>query len=295
MASALLSARLALLSAPSFFGVSTLLCLLPLPGLSGAVNVVSGVVFGTSGGAILFASSATLAGVGALLVARSALRAPVARATARWRPAFRALDAAVEKDGFNIILLLRLSPLVPFAVASLLLALTPVPLGTYTAATLLGALLGAVPFAYAGHAGGLLARAGADAATSAGGGGSSLDAVQLFMTLFGLAATVLVTVKVSAVVREALTTAAARHSGGTLDAAEEGVAGDGVGTGAGGSALGAHGGSGGAVSLGAGGHGAQRPAARPSPLSLDVLTSMAPPPPAPASSRRLSAPSATLW
>jgi hypothetical protein len=104
--------------------------------------------------------------VGALVVTRSALRAPVQRATARWRPAFRALDVAVEKDGFFIIFLLRLSPLVPFAVASLLLALTPVPLGTYAAATALGALVSAVPFAYAGHAGGLLARAGADAATA---------------------------------------------------------------------------------------------------------------------------------
>jgi hypothetical protein len=221
-------------------------------------------------------AAAAAGAVGALVLTRSALRAPVQRATARWRPAFRALDAAVEKDAFSIIFLLRLSPLVPFAVASLLLALTPVPLGTYAAATALGALVSAVPFAYAGHAGGLLARAGADAATASPADGAydqlqararCGDAVpatrtaraaraapspkpcpadgathtrahattQVLMTVVGLLATVAVSIKISAVVRDALASAAARHSGSSaLACIEEGEGGGASGAGSGG-------------------------------------------------------------
>jgi hypothetical protein len=194
--------------------------------------------------------------VGALLVTRGVLRAPVARATQRWRPHFRALDAAVEKDAFQIIFLLRLSPLVPFAVASLLLALTPVPLSTYAAATALGALLSAVPFAYAGHVGGVLAgsagsaHAGGTAARGAAPDGP-YDQLQVLMSVVGLLATVAVSVKLSAVVREALASAAARHSAGSLADAEEGTGGL---SGSGAAAL--------RAGAGGGGRGAAAPAAQ---------------------------------
>jgi hypothetical protein len=103
---ALLAVWLRGLRVASFAAWAALCCALPLPGVSGVVNSVAGLVYGTLGGTLVFTAVATLGAVATFLVGRSALRERVARATARWRPQIRALDMAVEQDAFKIIVLL---------------------------------------------------------------------------------------------------------------------------------------------------------------------------------------------
>ena len=57
---ALLAARLQLLAWPSFIGWSAFICVVPLPGVSGVVNSVSGLLYGPAIGAAVFTAAATL-------------------------------------------------------------------------------------------------------------------------------------------------------------------------------------------------------------------------------------------
>jgi hypothetical protein len=58
-AAALLAARLGVMGAPAFLCAASLLCAVPVPGVSGVVNGVSGLLFGTAAGALLFTGAAT--------------------------------------------------------------------------------------------------------------------------------------------------------------------------------------------------------------------------------------------
>ena len=51
---------------------------------------------------------------------------------------FRALDTVISREGFKIVLLLRLSPLFPFALSNYLYGLTSVPFWDYFWGTLIG-------------------------------------------------------------------------------------------------------------------------------------------------------------
>ena len=196
----------------SFAFWGTLLCALPLPGAQGVVNSVAGLVYGTLAGTLVFTAVATAGGVLTFLAGRSALRERMARATARWRPQIRALDSAVERDAAKLIVLLRISPLIPYGLSSLLLSFTPVSLRVYAGATFAGVLPGALPFAYAGKLSGALV------VGDAGG-----DRAQLLLSALGLAATVAVSWRLAGVARDALQATSARVStSAVLVSAEEG-------------------------------------------------------------------------
>lgn len=57
-------------------------------------------------------------------------------------PKFAAIDAAIGRDGFRVVALLRLSPLLPLAASNYLYGLTSVDLGSYVLASWLGMLPG---------------------------------------------------------------------------------------------------------------------------------------------------------
>jgi uncharacterized membrane protein YdjX (TVP38/TMEM64 family) len=109
------------------------------------------------------------------MLARTVLRERVARYTR-----FKALDAAVAKEGWKIVALVRLSPVLPSGLKSYLLGATRVRLAHYATASAAAMLPGVALKVYVGAAGrGAIAEGGA-----------------LNWTLFagGVAATVLLTV-----------------------------------------------------------------------------------------------------
>jgi uncharacterized membrane protein YdjX (TVP38/TMEM64 family) len=66
-------------------------------------------------------------------------------------PKFRALDAAIGSEGFKLILLLRLSPIFPFALSNYLYGVTAVGFWPYITATFLGFLPGTLAYVYSGE------------------------------------------------------------------------------------------------------------------------------------------------
>ena len=65
---------------------------------------------------------------------------------------FAAIDRAIGKDSFKVVLLLRLSPLLPLALSNYLYGLTSVSLGPYVLGSWLGMLPGTLAYVTAGAA-----------------------------------------------------------------------------------------------------------------------------------------------
>ena len=102
-----------------------------------------------------------------------------------------AIGKAVAKDGFKIVMLLRLSPAFPFAIMTLILSLTQVDNFIHLKATVIGLIPSSFVYIYAGAM-------GADAADGAWGFSDWAIAIG------GLVATVLATAKVVKVADAAL-------------------------------------------------------------------------------------------
>jgi uncharacterized membrane protein YdjX (TVP38/TMEM64 family) len=109
------------------------------------LGVAAGVIYGLVPG---FALAAVSTWAGALLsffLSRSLFRATIEHLAVR-RPRLRDLDARIAQDGWKLVCLLRISPVMPFSATSLVLGLSAVGLRDYAIGTLasLPALFGYV-------------------------------------------------------------------------------------------------------------------------------------------------------
>jgi uncharacterized membrane protein YdjX (TVP38/TMEM64 family) len=84
---------------------------------------------------------ASLGAIGAFLVSRYFVKQRV-RDVIESRPAFRAAAEAVDEEGWKVLLLLRLSPVVPFNAQNYLFGVTNLRLRTYVWATTIGIIPG---------------------------------------------------------------------------------------------------------------------------------------------------------
>jgi uncharacterized membrane protein YdjX (TVP38/TMEM64 family) len=164
-----------------------------LPG--SILTLAAGFAYGPLWG-LAVASPASVAGATcAFILGRTVLRQWAARQVAR-SPRARALDAAVEREGFKLVFLLRLSPLLPFNVLNYALSLTRVSLGRYVLASATGMLPGTALYVYLGS----LAPAAAELSSPARSGGTT----QTMLYIIGLLATVAVVVIGTRAARRAL-------------------------------------------------------------------------------------------
>jgi uncharacterized membrane protein YdjX (TVP38/TMEM64 family) len=152
--------------------------------LPGAIlTLVAGFAFGPFWG-LAIASPASVAGAtSAFLLGRTLLRG-WAEKRVGGSPRLRAIDSAVGREGFKIVLLLRLSPLFPFNVLNYALSLTRVKLRAFVLASFLGMLPGTAMYVYLGS----LAPAAAELASAGGGGGTA----RTVLYVAGLVATIAV-------------------------------------------------------------------------------------------------------
>lgn len=156
-------------------------CVLLLPG--SVLTLGAGFLFGVPVGLLSAWTGATLGACAAFLVGRTLARDWVARKVSG-NPKFTAVDEAVGREGFKIVLLLRLSPVFPFNFLNYALGLTKVSFGKYAFASLIGMLPGGLMYVYFGSA----ARSLADVAAGKVEGGW---AGQIFFWV-GLVGTIIV-------------------------------------------------------------------------------------------------------
>lgn len=164
-----------------------------LPG--SVLTLGAGAVFGLAGGFVAVSVGSTLGAAAAFLVGRFVARDIIAKKV-EGNERFAAIDRAVGREGFKIVLLTRLSPIFPFNLLNYAYGLTRVGFWPYIAASWLGMMPGTVLYVYLGTTAGDLAGAG-----SGGGGG---DAWGWVLKIIGLLATVAVTVVITRVARKAL-------------------------------------------------------------------------------------------
>lgn len=123
------------------------------------LTVGAGLVFGLGWGIVLVSAASTTAAALAFLIARHLARARVEE-IARRNDRFEAIDRAVREKGWQVVALLRLSPLVPFSVSNYLYGLTAVRFGPYVFASWAAMLPGTVLYVWLGAAGQAAAAAG---------------------------------------------------------------------------------------------------------------------------------------
>jgi uncharacterized membrane protein YdjX (TVP38/TMEM64 family) len=127
--------------------VYILATLLLLPG--SILTAGAGLAYGPLWGTLLVSPVSVLSATLAFVLGRSLARDWVSRRMED-HPRFAAIDEAIGASGFKIVLLLRLSPIVPFNLLNYALGLTRVGLRDYVIASLLGMLPGTFLYVYLG-------------------------------------------------------------------------------------------------------------------------------------------------
>jgi uncharacterized membrane protein YdjX (TVP38/TMEM64 family) len=164
----------------------------------GAVLTIgAGFAFGLWKGFLAVSAGSTLGAALAFLVARFIARDKV-EAIVKRNEKFRSIDTAIGKQGTKLIFLLRLSPVIPFNLSNYFYGLTGVRFWPYVLASWIGMMPGTLLYVYIGTAG--------QAAVSAVAGGEAVKhgwQYWIFLSI-GLAATIVVTIWVTKVARDAL-------------------------------------------------------------------------------------------
>jgi uncharacterized membrane protein YdjX (TVP38/TMEM64 family) len=168
-------------------------CVLFLPG--SVLTLGAGFLFNILVGTVTVSIGSTLGACTAFLVGRKLVRGWVAGKVAG-NARFAAIDDAVGRQGFKIVLLVRLSPVFPFNLLNYAFGLTKVSFWRYALASWIGMLPGTVMYVYLGSA----ARSLADVVAGRVEGGAG----QRILFGVGLAVTGIVVWLVTRVARQAL-------------------------------------------------------------------------------------------
>jgi uncharacterized membrane protein YdjX (TVP38/TMEM64 family) len=155
----------------------------------------AGVVFGVVLGWVYVLVGATLGATAAFLVGRYLARGWVAQKIAN-NPKFKAIDEAVGREGFKIVLLTRLSPVFPFIALNYAYGLTSVSPKDYFFGSI-GMMPGTLLYVYIGSLAASIATLGTRTPTAN-------PEVEWTVRILGFAATVGVTIYITKIARKAL-------------------------------------------------------------------------------------------
>ncbi|MCI0534969.1 MAG: TVP38/TMEM64 family protein, partial [Verrucomicrobiales bacterium] len=176
-----------------FVGLYVAACVLFIPG--SLLTLGAGAVFGVVRGSVIVSVAAILGAASAFLVGRYLARAWVARKI-EGNPKFKAIDEAVAKEGWKIVLLTRLSPAFPFNLLNYAFGLTRVSFSEYLFASWIGMLPATILYVYVGSLAGSIA--------SLDRGGRTRTTAEWVLYAVGLIATIVVTILVTRQARRAL-------------------------------------------------------------------------------------------
>jgi len=150
------------------------------------LSITGGLAFGIWG-FVLVPISATLGASAAFLISRYVARAKIREWLAH-QPKYRAVDEAVGEEGWKVVALLRLSPLVPYNLMNYFCGMSQVSFATYFVATFFGTIPVSAVYVYLGFVGQAVV-------------GGTMGYQQWALLAVGLVATVTVTVLITRKVR----------------------------------------------------------------------------------------------
>jgi uncharacterized membrane protein YdjX (TVP38/TMEM64 family) len=159
------------------------------------LTLAAGAVFGVGWGTVYVLLGATLGASGAFIISRHLPRSAFQQRMAGL-PLFAAIDRAISREGWKIVLLLRLSPVFPFNLLNYALGLTRIRFVDFLVASV-GMLPGTLLYTYSGKVAG-------DVAALVAGHSPPRTAGYYVVIGLGFAATVAVTTMITRVARRAI-------------------------------------------------------------------------------------------
>ena len=134
-----------------YFGlVYTVAEILAIPAFP--LTASAGYLFGLAQGTGIVLISASIAAAVSFAIGRTLLRGYVEDLLQDY-PEFQKLDKAIARQGFKLMLLLRLSPVFPFALSNYLYGASSVKFWPYFWGTMLGFTPGTIAYVYTGEVG----------------------------------------------------------------------------------------------------------------------------------------------
>ncbi|KAL3845709.1 hypothetical protein ACJIZ3_003112 [Penstemon smallii] len=160
------------------------------------LTMSAGLLFGSVTGTILVSISGTVAASVAFLIARYFARERILKLV-EGNKKFLAIDKAIGENGFRVVTLLRLSPLLPFSLGNYLYGLTSVKFVPYVLGSWLGMLPGTWAYVSAGAFGRAIIQEESEVGLTGGNG-------QLLTLGLGLLATALAATYVTRLAKDAM-------------------------------------------------------------------------------------------
>jgi uncharacterized membrane protein YdjX (TVP38/TMEM64 family) len=131
----------------AFIAIYAVACVLAIP--ASILTLGGGFLFGFVWGLAYVMAGAVLGAVAAFLTGRYLARDWVAKKI-EGHEKFKAIDEAIGREGWRIVLLMRLAPIFPYAILNYGFALTRVSLRHYAIATAIGIVPAMMAFVYFG-------------------------------------------------------------------------------------------------------------------------------------------------
>jgi uncharacterized membrane protein YdjX (TVP38/TMEM64 family) len=117
------------------------------------LTLSAGYLFGLVNGVLVVLVAATCAAVVSFFIGKTFLRSYVETVLLPQNPLFGKIDKAVTREGFSLLLLIRLSPIFPFALSNYLYGASGLKFPDYFWGTLLGFIPGTIGYVYTGMVG----------------------------------------------------------------------------------------------------------------------------------------------
>jgi uncharacterized membrane protein YdjX (TVP38/TMEM64 family) len=166
-----------------------------LPG--SILTLAAGFAYGLGWGVLLVSPVSVLGASAAFLIGRHFFRDRIERMVEE-RKLLRAVDKAIEKKGSLTVMLLRLSPLMPYSLANYAFSVTKIGFGKFVLMSWVGMIPGTFLYVYIGST--LTALGG----TAGGAGAEDTSTLETVLFWAGLAATLAVVVMISRTAKRAL-------------------------------------------------------------------------------------------